>query len=118
MKLPKVSTLPKLKLLAILISVLPVGFLLFFLIGETIDGMEGSIVHLAQLLPVLAILIFAWKKPQLGGVILVVIGALLALIYAGFMNIPTPALLIVEAVLFLPPIASGILFIYSHKKKS
>ena len=115
----------QLKVAGLMLLLIPIILLLMFTVGETLSGDLSGLGHLIQLAPLVILAIFAWKKPALGGKILVVIGVLLAIIglapmillrAAGREGMEIGALIGVMLTLFLPPIISGLLFVASARK--
>lgn len=110
----------QLKVAGLILLLIPIAFLLLFTIAETVGGDISGLGHLIQLAPLVILAIFAWKKPDLGGKILVVIAVLLAIIYLALVvprfegRAGSGVLLLV----FLPPVISGLLFIVSARKGS
>lgn len=94
----------------------PIIFLLIFLVGETVGGDISGLGHLVQLLPILILLIIAWKFPFAGGILFTSIGLVLGIMYAISAEFPLETILIVEAVLFLPLVITGISFILASRK--
>ena len=120
----------QLKIAGLVILVFPIAILLLFTIGETVGGDISGLGHLIQLAPLVILAIFAWKKPDLGGKILVVIAVLLAIIWlapavllraVGREGMEIGALIstmLFMLLLFVPPIISGLLFIASARKRA
>lgn len=95
--------------------ILPVGFLLLFLFGEVFGGEISGISHLLQLIPLLALIYLAIKKPKIAGPILILAGISLSIFYylqTQFMFFP------VYFILFFPLILSGYLMVKEDKTKS
>lgn len=107
-----------LKNIALLILVLPIGFLLLFTFGEVFGGDISGLSHLVQAAPLIILAYLAWKKPFLGGVLIVASAIILAIIFNLIMNDSPTSKLLVSLILFLPPTISGTLLIYSSKKIS
>lgn len=53
----------------------------------------------------------AWRYPRAAGIVLFVVGGMLALIYPSWARGPLEMKLSTELVLFLPPIVAGVLFL-------
>lgn len=105
------------KKIGIGLLMVPLGFLLMFTFGEVFSGDFSGLSHLIQALPIALLLWLAFKKPFVAGVILVGVGVVSGIVYA--LSVPFEALtiLIVEGLLFVPPVVSGALLILSEKKK-
>ena len=107
----------QLKIAGLVILLYPIALLLLFTIAETVGGDISGLGHLIQLAPLVILAIFAWKKPDLGGKILVVIAALLAITYL-VLVVPRFEGRLGSGMLLLfgTPIISGLLFIASARK--
>ena len=100
---------------------IPVGLLLLLGIGEMAGGDVSGIQHLVEVAPLVCLGILAWKRPRIGGVILVGLAALLAVLYPLAMggHFPVWTLLTNDAILFGPAIVAGLfLLAASHKTSS
>lgn len=107
----------QLKIAGLALLLLPVGFLLIFAIGETLGGDLSGLQHLVQAAPLVLLALLAWSLPTLGGVVLLVIGGLLALAYPLLIRgLPVGTLLLVEAILFAPAVLSGLLFVLAGRR--
>jgi len=115
----------QLKVAGLILLLIPIALLLMLTVGETVGGDISGLGHLIQLAPLVILAIFAWKKPDLGGKILVVIAVLLAIIglapvvllrAVGREGMGIGALIGAMLLLFVPPIISGLLFIASARK--
>ncbi len=96
-------------------------------IGETVRGDLSGLAHLIMLVPLVILAIFAWKKPNLGDKILVVIAVLLAIIYlanavllraVGREGMGIGPWIGTGLLVYLPLIISGLLFRASARKGS
>lgn len=120
----------KFKIAGLVILLIPIAILLLFTIAETVGGDISGLGHLIQLAPLVILAIFAWKKPDLGGKILVVIAVSLAIIGGApvflFRAMSEEGMgigalistMLFMLLLFVPPIISGLLFIASARKGS
>lgn len=107
------------KITALILSLLPIGVLTLFLVGESVENIPGSLGHLVQLLPLVISVAFAWQKPYLGGVVLAGISVILATVFAVTIDLSFEwQYLIVELLIFLPATLSGFFFVLSAKKSS
>lgn len=104
----------KLKKIGLSILSIPTLFILMFLIGETIGGDITGIGHLFQIIPLIILGLIAYKFPFIGGIFLTVIGATLLALYTILTGLQFP---IVDVLIFLPIIASGIILIISSRPK-
>ncbi len=109
-----------LKALALFLLLIPIGFLAIFWIGESMEHISGAIIHAIQLVPIVILLLLAWKEPLVGGILLMAISILLGILYPFNMiqRLPVITIALVEGILFLPIFLSGICFIFSTKKPS
>ncbi len=82
-------------------------FLGLFVVAE---GPEG-LAHLVQLVPLVIAIVLAWRRPIEGGIVLVVVGSTLALMYPVAASGPFEMIMSTEVVLLLPPVAGGALFV-------
>lgn len=106
-----------LKKVAIVLLAIPFAILLLFTFGEVFSGEISGLQHLTQAIPLLLLAYIAYKKPFVGGIILLAIGLVLGTLYSLRAPFALPTILIVEATLFLPLLISGVLFILSSKAK-
>lgn len=113
----KGKSFQKLKITGLITLIIPIVFLLLFLFGEIIGGDISGLVHLFQVLPLLIIVFIAWKWPRVGGSILVYLGLVLGLIYALTAHFSVQTIILVELILFLPPVIAGIFFLLSSRSK-
>ena len=97
------------------ILLIPLGVLLLFAFGETFSGDFSGLGHLLQAAPLIALAALAWKKPFIGGMILASLSLILGILYALNFHFPLTTIFIAELLLFLPPFASGILFMISSR---
>ena len=106
---------------------IPIAVLLLFTIAETVGGDISGLGHLIQAAPLVILAIFAWKKPELAGKILVVIAVLLAIsslahaVIVGVMGIEgmgIVAQISVVLLFFVPPFVSGLLLIASTRRRA
>ena len=106
---------------------IPITFLLLFTVAETIGGDISGLGHLIQAAPLIMLAIFAWKKPELAGKILVVIAVLLAissLAHAvivrvmGMEGMGIGPLISGVLLFFVPAIISGLLLIASARNRA
>ncbi len=105
------------KRLALLILFFPVCFLLLFTIGETFSGDISGLGHLLQLAPLILVIFLAWKKPFIGGFLLIVTSIILSVWYLLSVSLSWQTKAVVELILFLPPFISGVLLVISAEKK-
>ncbi len=96
---------------------IPVAFLLFFGIGEMIEGTPGAVIHFVQLVPLLILILVAYFNSEWAGYLLIVIGSILGILYAITTRFPLPTILLVELMLFVMPVVSGVLLVTSSKKR-
>jgi len=104
------------KKLGLSLLLIPIVFLLFFGIGEMMEGTPGWIIHFIQLLPLLILLVIAVFFSEWAGYLLIVIGSLLGTLYLLTARFPLPTIVLVELMLFVMPVIAGILLLISIKK--
>ncbi len=102
-----------LKLIALALALIPIAMLAVLLGGELAGGNLSGEQHLAQIVPLAVLLIFAWKRPFEGGIILATVALGLAMVYPVFARLPVTAIVLIELFLFLPPLVAGCLFVLS-----
>lgn len=96
--------------LALFFLAIPLFFFVLFTVGEIVGGDMGGLVHLTQLLPLALTTYLAWKRPFIGGFLLVVIGTMLATFYVLDTKFPLQTVAFTELIIFIPPIIAGIFF--------
>jgi hypothetical protein len=105
------------KVLGLIVLLVPLGILALFTVGEVAGSDVSGLQHLVQALPLVGLAILAWRKPRAGGIALIVVAAVLAVVYAVIASaaMPMATRLLVGAVLFAPAIVSGALFVSAHE---
>jgi hypothetical protein len=117
----------QLKVAGLIPLLIPIALLLLFTVAETVGGDISGLGHLIMLAPLLVLAVFAWKKPDLAGKILVVIGVLLAIL--GLAQAVLARVVVGEGmgigaligtglVIYVPIITSGLLFRAAARKGS
>lgn len=96
---------------------IPLSILLLFTFGEVFSGDMSGLSHLIQAAPLLLLILFSIKKPYTGGLLLLIAGFVLGVLYVIWAPLEPQTILIVESLLFLPPIISGLLLVLSSRKK-
>ncbi len=71
-----------------------------------------------QVVPIVLLMILAWKYATLTGYILLTIGSLLGINFAVTVQTSLWGLIFLEGILFLPVIVSGFLLIYTAKQNN
>lgn len=102
-----------LKKIAMGLLLIPTAILLLFTFGETFGGDLSGLSHLLQLAPLALLIFLAYKKPRIGGILLLAIGLALGVLYPLTAPFKLQTILIVETLLFLPPVLAGALLILS-----
>lgn len=100
---------------------IPEAVLIVLGIGEISGGIISGLQHFVQLLPLLALAIYAWYRPKTGGYILLGIAFLFFILYIFFFQFPLIARIINSMLLFGLPVIGGIFFIKANdeeKRKS
>jgi hypothetical protein len=109
---------PKLlKKIGIGLLLIPLAFLLFFTFGEVFSGDISGLSHLIQAAPLVLLMLLASKKSFLGGIILLIVGLFLGILYPLRAPFNLQTIFLVEILLFVPPFISGLLLILSSKRK-
>jgi hypothetical protein len=118
----------QLKVAGLIPLLIPIALLLLFTIAETVGGDLSGLGHLIMLAPLVALAVFAWKKPDLGGKIIVVIGVLLTIIglapavlfrvVSSEEGMGIGAMIGTGLIVYVPIIISGLLFRASARKGS
>jgi hypothetical protein len=95
---------------------IPLSFLLLFTFGEVFSGDISGLSHLFQAAPLVLLIVLAYKKPYIAGVILLLAGLGLGILYPLKAPFNLQTIVIVEMVLFIPPCVAGLLLMLSSKK--
>jgi predicted membrane protein len=95
---------------------IPLGFLLLFTLGEVFSGDWSGLSHLIQAAPLILLILVAFKKPFIGGLLLSAISLILGTWYALDVPFGLQTIVLVELFLFVPPFVAGLLLIWSAKK--
>ena len=104
-----------LKRIGIGLLFVPLSFFLIFTFGEVFSGDLSGLSHLIQAFPVALLIFLAIKKPFIGGIILLLLGLILGIMYAVDVSFEPMTVLLVEVFLFVPPFLSGVLLIISSR---
>jgi len=100
------------KIAAVIVSLIPIVFFLMFAIGEGASGAG----HYIQVAPLIALVVLGWYSPKFTGYLLVGAGCVLVVFYALSVNhIPLWSAMLVEVIVFVPVVVSGILFLQASK---
>jgi hypothetical protein len=102
----------RLKTIGLSVLLIPALFFLLFLFGETVGGDISGVGHLFQIIPIIILGYLAFKLPFIGGLILTFVGTLLLVLYTTMTGLQ---FLVVDVLIFLPLIISGILLIFSQR---
>ncbi len=106
-------------IVAFLIVLVPVGAFTLLGLAEVASGNSSGLLHGLQAAPLILIAILAWKKPMVGGSILLIVAGALAITYPlGLNSIDAMTLAVTELVLFVPPLVAGLLFIAAAKRSA
>lgn len=105
------------KKIGLSLLLIPVSFLLFFGIGEMVENYPGGFIHFVQLLPLIVLLIIAYFNSEWAGYLLIVIGSILGVLYLFNAHFSLLTVLLVELMLFVMPVVSGVLLVTSSKKR-
>ena len=100
------------KVAAMILLGLSAGVLLLFTVAETMGGDLSGLGHLIQLLPVVVLMWFGWRRPRLGGWLLLGLGLFVSTsLYISQAGLQLASLLI----LVLPILLGGALFLVSAR---
>lgn len=88
-------------------------------VGEMSGGIYSGLQHFIQAIPIVLFMYLAWVKPKIGGIILILISIVLALLYLFFPPVGMPSIYRIEntLLLFSPLLLSGTLFLRSSQPK-
>ena len=106
-----------LKKIGLALLLVPLCILLLFTFGEIFAGDMSGLSHLVQVVPLALLIFLAYKKPFIGGVILLVASLVFGILYPLAAPFSFRTIVLVESFLFVPPFVSGLLLILSSKKK-
>jgi hypothetical protein len=102
----------RLRVIGLATLLVPIGLLLLLGIGEMAGGIISGLQHFVQVVPLILLAIVAWKRPRIGGRVVIGIGALLAVLYPLVMHGFAPWVLLVnDLIVFGPAIVAGIFFL-------
>lgn len=109
-----------LKILAVALLAFPALLLAALGIGEMAGGEGSGIQHIPEALALVILAAAAWKYPGRVGAILVVVSAVLLAIWSALAltsdRHDSPAtMVLVAAMLFLPPLVAGILLLMANR---
>ena len=109
-------TSKRLKIAGTILLIVPISMLALLAIGEVAGGDLSGLQHAVQLAPLAALCWLAWRSPRGGGIALVALALLLALMYLLIApGLPPSATRFTIVVLFAPPLVAGILFILAAR---
>lgn len=97
------------KIVALVFPGIPLVILLSFAIGETMGGDWSGLGHLAQAAPIILLMWLGWKRPLLGGILLMLLSFLAA--YSLIDVLLSPEWLATFLLIIAPLLMSGILFL-------
>lgn len=106
---------------ATLIGGATLALLSVFLIAEVSGGNWSGLAHLLQVAPLAALLALGWRLPKWSGVLLLVIGGVLALAYfveTSGATVPAAERLVVAGIFLVPPMVAGALFLIAAHRHS
>lgn len=102
-----------LRIPALVLLALPLGLLLVLGVGEVASGVISGLQHFVQAAPLVVLAVVALRWPRTGGILLLVMAALLAIAFLVMAGGVSPASLFNAALLFGMPALAGGLFIAS-----
>jgi hypothetical protein len=108
----------RLKIAGLILVMIPLTILLIFTIGETVGGDASGLQHLVQAAPLVLFTLWAWKKPRVGGWVLLIAAIIVAVLYPWSKpDQPLRFTALTELMLFGPAIAAGLLFVVAARKE-
>lgn len=106
-----------LKIAGLILLLIPLTILLIFTIGETVGGDVSGLQHLVQAAPLALLAWWAWKKPWIGGWVLLITAIIFAAVYPMTKSDQSlRVMILIELLLFGPAIVAGILFLLSARR--
>jgi hypothetical protein len=102
----------KWKIAAVVVALIPTVFFLMFAIGEG----TGGLMHYLQALPIVILVLFGWYVPRIAGWMFVVLGGIATIMYAFSSGENLSVAVLVESLVFIPFVVSGIFFLLGAKK--
>lgn len=113
-------TIYNLKKTAMFLLMIPIFFIFFFFVGESTSTHNEGWIHALQLVPLIFLMLLAWKYPRPVGYILCFAGGILGVVYAfaAYRFYSYISLITVEISLFIPIVISGALLIFVTNKKN
>ncbi len=102
----------RLKLAGIGLLAIPIVILALFTVGEVLGGDLSGLQHAVQMSPLLLLAWFSWQRPRLGGIALIGLALLFAVVYLVISrDFPPGTRLTAGILLFAMPLVAGILFL-------
>jgi hypothetical protein len=110
------TTSKRLKPVGIVLLALPILILAVFAIGEVAGGDISGLQHIIQLVPLLLLAWLAWRWPVWGGIVLTATSLIVVTLVILFLpGLATGPFTLFRAILFLPPLVAGVLFILAGR---
>lgn len=104
----------KWKIAAVVVALIPTAFFLVFAIGEG----TGGFMHYLQVLPIIILVVFGWHMPRIAGWMFVVFGGIATVVYGFSSGENLSVAILVESVVFVPFVVSGIFFLQGAEKRA
>lgn len=104
--------IPNPRLVGYIILLIPSSFVLLFAFGEILSGEASGYLHLVQLFPMLFLGLVVRRFPRFAGICFILAAIVLGIFYyfaMGDLSFWTKVL--VELILFIPPLIAGFLFL-------
>ncbi len=103
------------KLIGLAALTLPAAVFISFAIGEGIGGEAGWWGHAVQIAVLVVLVVVAWLRPRVGGALLVLAGVALVGFIAAARDLDLAGLGFLLALVVVPMIAAGVLFIQAGR---
>lgn len=95
----------------------PIVILALFTVGEVLGGDLSGLQHAVQMAPLLLLAWFSWQRPRLGGIALIGLALLFAVVYFVLSrDFPPGTRLTAGILLFAMPLVAGILFLLASRQ--
>lgn len=107
-----------LKTIALVSLLIPVGLIGVISVAEMVEGQISGLLELLLVVPLVVLAVVGWRRPRLGGQILLAAGIVVALVYAVWISgraDSLPVFLLLLLLVPIPPIVAGILFLAASR---
>ncbi len=107
-----------LKTIALVLLLIPAANIGVISVAEMVEGRISGLLELLLVVPLVVLAVVGWRRPRLGGQILLAAGIVVALVYAVWMwgrADSLPVFLLLLLLVPIPPIVAGILFLMASR---